>query len=73
MPDNLAQLSAFAAPERIGLVKFILEGYDDLAILSTADRNSGEITIRFHPARGEELLTILDDLQVAYDKQAYLI
>lgn len=51
------------APERIAFVKFILEGYDNLVILSTADQASGDIILRFHPARRKELLSILDDLQ----------
>jgi hypothetical protein len=66
MLQNLEQLSARIAPERIAFVKFILEGYDNLAILSTSDQASGEIIIRFHSARRDELLAILDNLQADY-------
>lgn len=64
MLDRLEKLAARVAPERIAFVKFILEGYDDLAILSTADQASGDIIFRFHSARRDELLAILDNLQV---------
>ena len=64
MAENLEQLAARVAPEQIAFLKFILEGYDDLVILSTADRNDGAITLRFHPARRDELLGILCALGV---------
>jgi len=64
MSHNLALLRANLDPARIGFVKFILEGYDGLAVLSTVDRTSGEITLRFHPARRQTLLQLLDELRV---------
>ena len=65
MPLNLEQLTVRVAPERIGFVKFIMEGYDGLAILSTiADQGNGNITLRFHPARRKELQGVLSNLQI---------
>ncbi len=69
MLQNLEQLSARIAPERIAFVKFILEGYDDLVILSTADQASGDIVLRFHSARRDELLAVLDYLHADYGIQ----
>jgi hypothetical protein len=66
MPACLALLPASVAPERIAFVKFILEGYDGLAILTTTDSSSGEINLRYYPARQGELLPLLDELQVGY-------
>lgn len=63
MPARLEQLSVRIAPARIGFVKFILEGYDGLAILSTiTDQGNGNITLRFYPDQREELLAVLDEL-----------
>ena len=67
MNSSLALLRARLDPVRIGFVKFILEGYDGLAVLSTADRNSGEITLRYHPGRRETLFCLLNELQVEFD------
>lgn len=64
MPNILMEISARLAPERIGFVKFILEGYDDLAILSTADKDCGNIILRCHPDRYDELIAILVALGV---------
>ncbi len=66
MPLALALLPARIAPERIAFVKFILEGYDGLAVLSTVDRTSGEMSLRFHPTRRDELLNLLDELSVEH-------
>jgi hypothetical protein len=66
MTVGLALLPARVAPERIAYVKFILEGYDGLAILTTTDRTNGEIALRYYPARQDELLPLLDELQVGY-------
>lgn len=64
MPLTLTQLSARVSPARIGFVRFILESYDGLAVLSTTDPASGELVFRFYPAQHEELLALLADLGV---------
>ncbi len=64
MPATLLALSARIAPSRIGYLKFILEGYDGLAQLSTVDRNTGDIVVRCHPACQAELLALLTALGV---------
>ncbi|HSH12752.1 MAG TPA: DUF4911 domain-containing protein [Desulfurivibrionaceae bacterium] len=66
MSDDLALLRARVAPGRIAFVKFIMEAYDGLAVLSTIDRHQGEVLFRYHPATHEELLALLNDLRVDY-------
>jgi hypothetical protein len=66
MTVGLALLPARVAPDRIAFVKFILEGYDGLAILTTTDRTSGEIALRYYPARQDELLSLLKELRVGH-------
>ncbi|ADH85506.1 DUF4911 domain-containing protein [Desulfurivibrio alkaliphilus] len=49
-------------PEKIGLFRFILESYDNLAILTTLDRHQGVVMLRYpagNQAEIEELLTAL--------------
>ncbi len=43
------------APHRIAFFKFILEGYDGLAILSTLDAGSGRVLLRFPACREDEV------------------
>lgn len=49
-------------PDKIGFFKFILESYDNLAILTTLDRQQGLVVLRYpagNRAEVEELLTAL--------------
>ena len=51
------------APERIHFLKFILEGYDHLAIQSTVDNRLGLVELRYTPECEAEVLQLLDDLK----------
>lgn len=48
--------------ERIHFLKFILEGYDGLAVLSTLDRQQGLVELRFPPEMENDLSLLLEDL-----------
>ena len=68
MTSSFASLSAKVhSPEQIGYVKFIIESYDGLAVLSTANPERGEILLRCHPGQVEELLALLSALRIRYD------
>ena len=56
-------LQLTVAPERIHFLKFILEGYDGLAILSTVDVSQGLVEIRFAPEVAEELENLLHSIK----------
>jgi len=47
------------APARIGLLKFLLEGYDNLAVLSTDDSGNGCVRLLVPRSRYEELMRFL--------------
>ena len=49
-------------PASIGFFRFILEGYDGLAILSTADQKNGIVTLRFPESSWSTLPDVLVDL-----------
>ena len=54
-------------PERIYFVKFILEGYDGLAIMSTVDPKQGIIKICFPEEVRAEVDHLLEDLAPSID------
>ncbi|MDY0352420.1 MAG: DUF4911 domain-containing protein [Desulfobulbaceae bacterium] len=47
------------APARIGLLKFLLEGYDNLAVLSTDASGKGCVRLLVPRSRYEELMRFL--------------
>ena len=47
------------APARISLLRFMLEGYDGLAVLTTLDRKTGLVRLLFPAARYYELMALL--------------
>jgi hypothetical protein len=51
------------APERIHFLKFILEGYDGLAILSTVDSRQGIVEIRYPLEIERDLKKILHNIE----------
>ena len=58
----LSEMFVTVQPSKIAFLKFILEGYDGLAILSTVDNKSGQLVLRFFPALRTELLALLKSL-----------
>ncbi|GAB4341725.1 MAG: hypothetical protein Kow0089_16320 [Desulfobulbaceae bacterium] len=49
-------------PEQIGYLRFILEGYDGLATVTTIDRIAGEVLVQFPSNRRNELAGLLNAL-----------
>jgi len=47
------------APDRFHYLKFILEGYDNLAILSSFDNRQGVVMLRFTPSTTRDVLQLL--------------
>jgi hypothetical protein len=50
-------------PERIHFLKYILEGYDGLALLSTADARQGIVEIRYPPEIEYDLKQLLQSIE----------
>lgn len=62
MVGTFEQLYAKIAPQRIHFLRFILEGYDGLAVLSTINAETGVVLIRFpHEAR-RDIISLLEDM-----------
>lgn len=56
------QLYLHIRANRIWYLKFILEGYDGVAVLSTVDRQHGLVLLRFCAEQRDLLMRILTDL-----------
>lgn len=56
-------LQLWIRPERIHYLKFILEGYEGLAIQSTVDPGKGLVELRYPPERDSDVRALLDDLR----------
>ena len=50
------------SPDRIHFLKFILEGYDSLAIMSTVDARQGLVEIRYPPEVKKDLTDLLTEI-----------
>jgi len=53
------------APGKFHFLKFILEGYDNMAILSSYDNKKGIIVIRFPEAMSADLYDLLSSIAVS--------
>ena len=62
---ELDKLYARIKPERIHFLRFILEGYDGMALLSTISPKPGVILLHFHPSARNDMECILDSLAVS--------
>lgn len=51
------------SPERIHFLKFILEGYDGMAILSTIDARQGIVELRYPPEIENDLKELLQNIE----------
>ena len=58
-PMELASRTITIIPSRIGFFRFILEAYDNLAILTTLDEKEGRVILRYHEDMGEEVEQLL--------------
>ena len=64
IPCNLARIKLVISPRRICFLKFILEAYDGLAVLSTLDATTGLVQISYYPDLHDDLREIVDSLDL---------
>ena len=50
------------SPDRIHFLKFILEGYEGMAVLSTADARQGLVELRYPPEIEKDLTDLLAEV-----------
>ena len=59
---TIATLPLQIDPKRIGYFKFILEGYDGMALVTTINAKNGDIIIRYPSFFYDDLLCIIEDV-----------
>ena len=59
MPKTLRKIYLRIAPSRFHYLKFILEGYDNLAILSSFDKTNGIVVLSYPQEMTEDLFGLL--------------
>lgn len=60
--DTQQELFLRIAPDKFHMLKFILEGYDNLAILSSHDMTRGVVRLRFISSAAPDLFQLLASL-----------
>ncbi len=69
---GLVSLDLRMAPGRIHFLKFIIEGYDGLAMLSTVDPQLGHVRLRFSTEAEGEVCDLLDSVARQLGRLEYL-
>lgn len=59
---RLESLHLRIAPDRFHYLKFIVEGYDNLAILSSVDSREGLVVLRYSDGLRKELFGLLGSI-----------
>jgi len=59
---NLEQLVLRIAPDKFHFLKFILEGYDNMAILSSLNSKEGLVIIRYPNNLTADLFSLLENI-----------
>lgn len=62
MTKNLETIFLRIAPDKFHFLKFIIEGYDNLAIISSEDNKAGIIKLRYPQEVRKEIFSLLDSL-----------
>lgn len=57
------------SPSKIAFLKFLLEGYDHLAILTILDPKKGICRVSFYPSEKELVTSVLEDFKVEFLNQ----
>ena len=62
MMTKLTSIYLIILPDKFHYLKFILEAYDNLAILSSCDSKKGIVVVRFPASMGKDLIELLSFL-----------
>ena len=62
MSKKLSEVYLRISPGKFHFLKFILEGYDNLAILSSYQNSQGIVVLRYPPEMAEDLFSLLGSI-----------
>jgi len=65
---RLAEIFFLIDPGRFHFLKFILEGYDNIAILSSIERNKGIVRIKTSPDSLQDLMILMSHISERINK-----
>jgi hypothetical protein len=60
--ENLEQLFLIISPKKFHILKFFLEAYDNLGIISSYQNKRGIVLVRYNRANAPELMGFLSSL-----------
>jgi len=60
--DCLDELTLRISPNKFHYLKFILEGYDNMATLSSLDSREGFVIVRYHEKLAKDLFDLLTSI-----------
>jgi len=60
--NSLCELYLRISPDKFHYLKFILEAYDNLAILSSFNQQQGVVVVRFSDTMTKDLFALLESL-----------
>ncbi len=63
-PAPLATLTLRVPRQQIGFLRFILEGYDNMALMTTVDPQRGWVLIHYPPSFHDDLTAILEGMEL---------
>lgn len=67
--ERLEEVFLRIRPDRFHYLKFILEGYDNLAILSAQDCRAGLVVVRYPPAMAGDFYALLSAIAASLGEQ----
>jgi hypothetical protein len=73
MEKNLCELFLRISPDKFHFIKFILEGYDNLALISSVSGEKGVIRLRYPEENLREVLQLLSSIAPEIKKERFEI
>ena len=68
--DQLVEIYFIIDPQKFHFLKFILEGYDNLALLSSFDRRNGVVRVKTSREQYPEMIRVLAEIAEQIKKKS---
>jgi len=69
--ENLEQIFLIISPKKFHILKFLLEGYDNLGIISSYQNERGIVLLRYNKGSAQDIFGLLSS--IATEIQAIII
>ena len=71
MNENLSELFLRIAPDKFHFLKFIIEGYDNLALISSVSGKEGVIRLRYPEENLQEIMELLNSIAAVIKREHF--